>query len=97
MGERHESSGSPRAAQAAGAVRSRHPGNNPQVRRMNCRPAFHDPSATVGRDMVECAGPTSGLEVVGEVFGPAANIVLGQAGTARKPSRPSSSQHLAGS
>ena len=97
MGERHESIGSPRAARAAGAVRSRRRDDNPQVRHMNCRSAFHDASATAGRDMVEHAGPTSGLEVVGEVFGPAANIVLGQAETARKPSRPSSSQHLAGS
>jgi len=63
---------------------------------MNCRSAFHHPSATAGRDTVEHAGPTSGTGTIGEVFGPAANIVLGQAETARKPSRPSSSQHLAG-
>ena len=64
---------------------------------MNCRSAFHDPNATAGRDVMEHAGPASGLEVIGKVFGPAASIILGQAETARKPSRPSSSQHSAGS
>lgn len=54
---------------------------------MNCRPACHDPTATAGRDMAEFAGPASGPEVIGEVFGPAANIILGQAETARKPSK----------
>jgi hypothetical protein len=34
---------------------------------------------------MEHAGLTAGLEAIGEVFGPAASIVLGQAETARKP------------
>ena len=54
---------------------------------MNCRSACHDPIATAGRDMVAHAGPASGPEVIGQVFGPAATIVLGQAETARKPSK----------
>jgi len=64
---------------------------------MNCWFAFHDPNATAGRDVMKHAGPASGLKAAGKVCGPAASIVLGQAETARKPSRPSSSQYSAGS
>jgi len=46
---------------------------------------------------MEHTGLTAGLEAIGEGFGPAASIILGHAGTARAPSRPSSSQHSAGS
>ena len=64
---------------------------------MHRRSACHDPNATAGREMMEHTGLTSGLEAIGEVFGPAASIVCGQAETARTPSRPSCSQHSAGS
>jgi hypothetical protein len=53
---------------------------------MQRRPAFRDPNASTGREIMEHAGLTSGPDAIGEVFGPAASIVLGQAGTARKPS-----------
>lgn len=58
---------------------------------------LHDPNVTADREMMPHTGLTSGRETIGEVFGPAASIVLGQAENVRKPSRPSSSQHLAGS
>ena len=58
---------------------------------------FHDPNATAGREMTEHTGLTTGLEAIGEAFGPAASMILGQAETACTPSRPSSSQHSAGS
>jgi ornithine carbamoyltransferase len=64
---------------------------------MNRWPAFHDPDAMTGREMMEHTGLTSGPETIGGVFGPAASIVLGQAKTTCTPSRPSSSQHSAGS
>ena len=64
---------------------------------MHCRSLFHDPNAAAGREIMEHTGLTSGLATVGEASGLAASIVLGQAETARKPSRPSSSQHPAGS
>src|SRR5690348_599955 len=43
------------------------------------RPAFHDPNTTVGREIMEHTGMTSGLEVTGEVFGSTASIVFDQA------------------
>jgi ornithine carbamoyltransferase len=52
---------------------------NPRVKFMHCLPAFHDPSTTVGREMMEHTGMTSGLEVTGEVFESAASIVFDQA------------------
>jgi ornithine carbamoyltransferase len=52
---------------------------NPQVKFMHCLPAFHDPNTTVGREMMEHTGMTSGLEVTGEVFESAASIVFDQA------------------
>ena len=52
---------------------------NPKVKFMHCLPAFHDPNTTVGRDMMEHTGMTSGLEVTGEVFESAASIVFDQA------------------
>ena len=41
---------------------------NPRAKFMHCLPAFHDPNTTVGREMMEHTGMTSGLEVTGEVF-----------------------------
>jgi ornithine carbamoyltransferase len=52
---------------------------NPKVKFMHCLPAFHDPNTTVGREMMEHTGMTSGLEVTGEVFGSDASIVFDQA------------------
>jgi ornithine carbamoyltransferase len=54
---------------------------------MHRRSLFHDPNAAAGREIMEHTGLTSGLATVGGAFGPAASIVLGQAGTARKPSK----------
>jgi ornithine carbamoyltransferase len=52
---------------------------NPRVKFMHCLPAFHDPNTTVGREMMEHTGMTSGLEVTGEVFNSPASIVFDQA------------------
>jgi ornithine carbamoyltransferase len=52
---------------------------NPAVKFMHCLPAFHAPNTTVGREMMEHTGMTSGLEVTGEVFDSAASIVFDQA------------------
>jgi len=52
---------------------------NPRVKFMHCLPAFHDPNTTVGREIMEHTGMTSGLEVTGEVFGSEASIVFDQA------------------
>jgi ornithine carbamoyltransferase len=52
---------------------------NPQVKFMHCLPAFHDPNTTVGREMMEHTGMTTGLEVTGEVFESPASIVFDQA------------------
>jgi ornithine carbamoyltransferase len=52
---------------------------NPTVKFMHCLPAFHDPNTTVGREMMEHTGMTSGLEVTGEVFESPASIVFDQA------------------
>jgi ornithine carbamoyltransferase len=52
---------------------------NPKVKFMHCLPAFHDPNTTVGREIMEHTGMTSGLEVTGEVFESAASIVFDQA------------------
>src|SRR5256885_16781465 len=52
---------------------------NPKVKFMHCLPACHDPNTTVGREMMEHTGMTSGLEVTGEVFESAASIVFDQA------------------
>jgi ornithine carbamoyltransferase len=52
---------------------------NPAVKFMHCLPAFHDPNTTVGREIMEHTGMTSGLEVTGEVFGSSASIVFDQA------------------
>ena len=53
---------------------------NPKVKFMHCLPAFHDPNTTVGREIMEHTGMTSGLEVTGEVFSSEASIVFDQAG-----------------
>ena len=97
MGEKHDSNGSPRAARTAGDARSWHRGDNPQVKLLHCPPAGHDPNATAGREMMERTSLTTGLTAIGEAAEPAASIVLRQAEPARTPSRPSSSQHSAGS
>jgi ornithine carbamoyltransferase len=52
---------------------------NPAVKFMHCLPAFHDPNTTVGKEIMEHTGMTSGLEVTGEVFGSPASIVFDQA------------------
>jgi ornithine carbamoyltransferase len=52
---------------------------NPKVKFMHCLPAFHDPNTTVGREIMEHTGMTTGLEVTGEVFESAASIVFDQA------------------
>jgi ornithine carbamoyltransferase len=52
---------------------------NPAVKFMHCLPAFHAPNTTVGREMMEHTGMTSGLEVTGEVFDSVASIVFDQA------------------
>jgi len=53
--------------------------HNPAVKFMHCLPAFHDPNTTVGRQIMQHTGMTSGLEVTGEVFGSPASIVFDQA------------------
>jgi ornithine carbamoyltransferase len=52
---------------------------NPRVKFMHCLPAFHDPNTTLGREIMEHTGMTTGLEVTGEVFGSGASIVFDQA------------------
>jgi len=52
---------------------------NPKVKFMHCLPAFHDPNTTVGREIMEHTGMTSGLEVTGDVFESGASIVFDQA------------------
>ena len=52
---------------------------NRNVKFMHCLPAFHDPNTTVGREIMDHTGMTSGLEVTGEVFGSPASIVFDQA------------------
>jgi len=52
---------------------------NPVVKFMHCLPAFHDPNTTVGREIMEHTGMTTGLEVTGEVFTSTASIVFDQA------------------
>jgi len=52
---------------------------NPRVKFMHCLPAFHDPNTTVGREIMEHTGMSSGLEVTGEVFESGASIVFDQA------------------
>ena len=52
---------------------------NPAVKFMHCLPAFHDLNTTVGREIMEHTGMTSGLEVTDEVFRSPASIVFDQA------------------
>jgi ornithine carbamoyltransferase len=52
---------------------------NPRVKFMHCLPAFHDPNTTVGREMMEQTGMSSGLEVTGDVFESPACIAFDQA------------------
>ncbi|RYP88372.1 ornithine carbamoyltransferase [Nocardioides guangzhouensis] len=52
---------------------------NHAVRFMHCLPAFHDLRTTVGREIMEHTGMTSGLEVTDEVFSSPASIVFDQA------------------
>ena len=52
---------------------------NPAAKFMHCLPSFHDPNTTVGREIMEHTGMTSGLEVTGEVFKSPASIVFDQA------------------
>jgi hypothetical protein len=69
----------------------------PQVMRLLHLPPIDDLSVTVGREMRECRDRITGLESAGEASRPAANMIFGHAETACTPSRPSSSQHSAGS
>ena len=52
---------------------------------MHSRSACHDPSAMSGRAMRGHTGQTSGLAAIGDVFWPAASIVLGQPEAACTP------------
>jgi ornithine carbamoyltransferase len=52
---------------------------NPRVKFMHCLPAFHDENTTVGREIMQRAGMTGGLEVTDEVFQSPASIVFDQA------------------
>jgi ornithine carbamoyltransferase len=52
---------------------------NPAVKFMHCLPAFHDENSTVGREIMELTGMTSGLEVTNDVFESDASIVFDQA------------------
>jgi ornithine carbamoyltransferase len=52
---------------------------NPIVKFMHCLPAYHDSNTTVGREIMDHTGMTSGLEVTGEVFDSPASIVFDQA------------------
>ena len=52
---------------------------NRKAKFMHCLPAFHDPNTTVGRQMMEQTGMSSGLEVTGDVFESPASIVFDQA------------------
>ena len=52
---------------------------NPRVKFLHCLPAFHDLNTTVGREVMEHAGMSDGLEVTGEVFESPASIVFDQA------------------
>jgi ornithine carbamoyltransferase len=52
---------------------------NPHVRFMHCLPAFHDTETTLGKQIAETYGLTSGLEVTDEVFESEANIAFEQA------------------
>ncbi len=52
---------------------------NPQARFMHCLPAFHDTRSTVGREVAEQTGLTTGLEVTDEVFSSPANVAFDQA------------------
>ena len=68
-------------ARTADAARSRHRGDNPQVKLLQRRPAFHDPNAMADRKMTEHTGLATGLEAIGGAFGPAASMIFGQAET----------------
>jgi ornithine carbamoyltransferase len=52
---------------------------NPHVSFMHCLPAFHDTETTVGKQIAETYGMTSGVEVTDEVFESEANIAFEQA------------------
>jgi hypothetical protein len=69
----------------------------PQVKLLHRRSAFDDPGAAADRKMTGRTGLTTGLGAIGEALGPAASMIFGQGKTARTTSRPTSSQHSAGS
>jgi hypothetical protein len=68
-----------------------------QVKQLRCLPARPDSTATLGPEMTVHPGPATGLGAVPEAFGLAASMIFAKAEIARTSSRPSSSQHLAGS
>ena len=52
---------------------------NPKVKFMHCLPAYHDTNTTVGSEIAEATGMSSGLEVSDHVFRSPASIVFDQA------------------
>jgi ornithine carbamoyltransferase len=52
---------------------------NPGVKFMHCLPAFHDAETTVGRQIAETYGLTSGVEVTNDIFESDRNIAFEQA------------------
>ena len=52
---------------------------NPAAKFMHCLPAFHDAKTTVGQEIAEATGMSSGLEVTDGVFRSPASIVFDQA------------------
>lgn len=52
---------------------------NPDTKFLHCLPAFHDDQTSMGRQMAEQYGFTSGIEVTNEVFESANSIVFDQA------------------
>jgi ornithine carbamoyltransferase len=53
--------------------------DNPQVKYMQCLPAFHDTETKVGKDIAEQYGIDNGLEVTNDVFESEANVASDQA------------------
>ena len=52
---------------------------NANVKFMHCLPAFHDTETTVGQEIAEATGMSTGLEVTDKVFRSPASVVFDQA------------------
>jgi ornithine carbamoyltransferase len=52
---------------------------NARAKFMHCLPAFHNPMTTVGREIMDHTGMSTGLEVTEEVFESPANVAFEQA------------------